>query len=158
MAHKTNACRMLDQKKIPHTLHEYHFDEKHLDAAHVAEETGKNPAQIFKTLVAFGDKTGHLVALLSAEDTLDLKKLAKQSGNKKVEMIHVKDLEKITGYIRGGCSPIGMKKLFPTFIDEKARDFTTIYISAGKRGLQIELDPNVLLPLCRAKWANLRTE
>ncbi|EUJ21584.1 transcriptional regulator [Listeria aquatica FSL S10-1188] len=74
MAHKTNACRMLDQKKIPYELHEYHFDEQHLDAAHVAKETGKNPAQIFKTLVAIGDKTGHLVALLSAEDTLDLKK------------------------------------------------------------------------------------
>ncbi|WP_088815379.1 MULTISPECIES: Cys-tRNA(Pro) deacylase [Listeria] len=155
MVHKTNACRMLDQKKIPYSLHEYVVDETHLDAVHVATETGRNPAQIYKTLVTVGDKTGYNVACIPANQTLQLKAFAKISGNKKVEMIHVNDLEKVTGYIRGGCSPVGMKKAFPTFIDEAAQKLDTIFISAGKRGLQIELAANDLLLVCRGKFADI---
>ncbi|WP_239256207.1 Cys-tRNA(Pro) deacylase [Listeria ilorinensis] len=155
MAHKTNACRLLDQKKIPYTLHEYTFSEDALDAVHVAQETGQDPGKVFKTLVANGDKTGHLVACIPADRTLDLKKLAKISGNKKCELIHVKDLEKITGYIRGGCSPIGMKKLFPTFLDQSADQKTPIFISAGKRGLQVALAPENLLEITRGRMTPL---
>ena len=112
---KTNAIRIVEQKKIPYQEHTYTFSEDDLGAKHVAEELNQNEAQIFKTLVAVGNKTGPVVAVIPSNQELDLKKIAKESGNKKVEMLHLKDLENLTGYIRGGCSPVGMKKLFPTY-------------------------------------------
>ncbi|MBC1742701.1 Cys-tRNA(Pro) deacylase [Listeria welshimeri] len=152
MNKKTNACRILDKQKINYSLHEYAFSEDSLDAIHVAIETGNNPAQIFKTLVLSGDKTGNIVACIPADKTLHLKRIAKISGNKKCELIAVDTLEKLTGYIRGGCSPVGMKKLFPTFIDSSAEMFDTILISAGKRGLQMEIAPIDLKKIIRAEF------
>lgn len=128
---KTNAIRMVEQKKIPYTEHEYEWDENHLSASSVAEQLPESQSRIFKTLVAVGNVTGPLVAVIPGEAELNLKKLAKVSGNKKVEMLHLKDLEATTGYIRGGCSPIGMKKLFPTYLDQIAENYDQIIVSAG---------------------------
>ncbi|HEL8896868.1 TPA: Cys-tRNA(Pro) deacylase [Listeria monocytogenes] len=158
MNKKTNACRILDKQKVNYELREYAWSEDSLDALHVAAETGNNPAQIFKTLVLTGDKTGNIVACIPADKILHLKHLAKISGNKKCELIAVDTLEKLTGYIRGGCSPIGMKKLFPTFIDNSAESLDTILISAGKRGLQIELAPTDLKKVVRAEFAMIKEE
>ena len=155
---KTNAIRIVEQKKIPHQEHTYTFSEDDLGAKHVAEELHQNEAQIFKTLVAVGNKTGPIVAVIPSNQELDLKKIAKESGNKKVEMLHLKDLESLTGYIRGGCSPVGMKKLFPTYFDQSALNFATIMVSAGKRGLQMELSPNDLASLVRGKFVDLILE
>lgn len=155
---KTNAIRIVEQKKIPYQEHTYTFSEDDLGAKHVAEELNQNEAQIFKTLVAVGNKTGPVVAVIPSNQELDLKKIAKESGNKKVEMLHLKDLENLTGYIRGGCSPVGMKKLFPTYFDQSALNFATIMVSAGKRGVQMELAPNVLAGLVRGKFVDLTLE
>lgn len=155
---KTNAIRIVEQKKIPYQEHTYTFSENDLGAKHVAEELNQNEAQIFKTLVAVGNKTGPVVAVIPSNQELDLKKIAKESGNKKVEMLHLKDLENLTGYIRGGCSPVGMKKLFPTYFDQSALNFATIIVSAGKRGVQIELAPNDLAGLVRGKFVDLTLE
>ncbi|MCJ0544530.1 Cys-tRNA(Pro) deacylase [Enterococcus cecorum] len=155
---KTNAIRIVEQKKIPYQEHTYTFSENDLGAKHVAEELNQNEAQIFKTLVAVGNKTGPVVAVIPSNQELDLKKIAKESGNKKVEMLHLKDLENLTGYIRGGCSPVGMKKLFPTYFDQSALNFATIMVSAGKRGLQMELSPNDLASLVRGKFVDLILE
>ncbi|MFR3360614.1 MAG: Cys-tRNA(Pro) deacylase [Enterococcus canintestini] len=152
---KTNAIRLVEQKKISYKEYAYEWQENHLGADAVAAKLGQNPAQVFKTLVAVGNKTGVIVAVIPGNHELDLKKLAQLSGNKKVEMLHLKDLEQTTGYIRGGCSPIGMKKLFPTFIDESANDFATIIISAGKRGLQLEIAPSDLAFLVSGKFGAL---
>lgn len=155
---KTNAIRIVEQKKIPYQEHTYTFSEDDLGAKHVAEELNQNEAQIFKTLVAVGNKTGPVVAVIPSNQELDLKKIAKESGNKKVEMLHLKDLENLTGYIRGGCSPVGMKKLFPTYFDQSALNFATIMVSAGKRGLQMQLSPNDLASLVRGKFFDLILE
>lgn len=155
---KTNAIRIVEQKKIPYQEHTYTFSENDLGAKHVAEELNENEAQIFKTLVAVGNKTGPVVAVIPSNQELDLKKIAKESGNKKVEMLHLKDLENLTGYIRGGCSPVGMKKLFPTYFDQSALNFATIMVSAGKRGVQMELAPNDLAGLVRGKFVDLTLE
>ena len=155
---KTNAIRIVEQKKIPYQEHTYTFSENDLGAEHVAEELNQNEAQIFKTLVAVGNKTGPVVAVIPSNQELDLKKIAKESGNKKVEMLHLKDLENLTGYIRGGCSPVGMKKLFPTYFDQSALNFATIMVSAGKRGVQMELAPNDLAGLVRGKFVDLTLE
>lgn len=155
---KTNAIRIVEQKKIPYQEHTYTFSEDDLGAKHVAEELNQNEAQIFKTLVAVGNKSGPIVAVIPSNQELDLKKIAKESGNKKVEMLHLKDLENLTGYIRGGCSPVGMKKLFPTYFDQSALNFATIMVSAGKRGLQMELSPNDLSSLVRGKFVDLTLE
>lgn len=152
---KTNAIRLVEQKKISYKEYAYEWQENHLGADEVAAKLGQNPAQVFKTLVAVGNKTGLIVAVIPGNHELDLKKLAQLSGNKKVEMLHLKDLEQTTGYIRGGCSPIGIKKLFPTFIDESASDFATIIISAGKRGLQLEIAPSDLAFLVNGKFGAL---
>lgn len=152
---KTNAIRLLDQKKIKYSEHSYEWSEDDLSAQHVALELRQPEEQVFKTLVTQGNKTGVLVAVISGNGALDLKKLAHVSGNKKVEMIHMKDLERLTGYIRGGCSPIGMKKQFPTFIDETAQLFDTIMISAGQRGLQIMLNPQDLADVVSAPFVNI---
>lgn len=155
---KTNAIRIVEQKMIPYQEHTYTFSEDDLGAKHVAEELNQNEAQIFKTLVAVGNKTGPVVAVIPSNQELDLKKIAKESGNKKVEMLHLKDLENLTGYIRGGCSPVGMKKLFPTYFDQSALNFATIMVSAGKRGVQMELAPNDLAGLVRGKFVDLTLE
>ncbi|MBC1487004.1 Cys-tRNA(Pro) deacylase [Listeria seeligeri] len=155
MNKKTNACRMLDQQKIPYQLREYAWSEDSLDARHVALETGDDPAHIFKTIVLTGDKTGNIVACIPANKSIDLKKIAKISGNKKCELIPVWTLEKLTGYVRGGCSPLGMKKLFPTFIDSSAEELEAILISAGKRGLQIVIAPTDLKQIIRGTFASI---
>jgi Cys-tRNA(Pro)/Cys-tRNA(Cys) deacylase len=151
---KTNAIRMVEQKKLPYQEYTYEWSENHLDAESVAEQLD-HPEAIYKTLVAVGNKTGPIVAVIPGNRELDLKKIAKASGNKKVEMLHLRGLEETTGYIRGGCSPIGMKKLFPTYIDESGENLAEIIVSAGKRGLQIGLNPNDLAKLVRGKFVSL---
>lgn len=153
---KTNAIRMVEQKKIPYTEHEYEWDENHLSASSVAEQLPERQSRIFKTLVAVGNVTGPLVAVIPGEAELNLKKLAKVSGNKKVEMLHLKDLEATTGYIRGGCSPIGMKKLFPTYLDQIAENYDQIIVSAGRRGLQMELAPQDICALTSGQFADIK--
>lgn len=153
---KTNAIRMVEQKKIPYTEHEYEWDENHLSASSVAEQLPESQSRIFKTLVAVGNVTGPLVAVIPGEAELNLKKLAKVSGNKKVEMLHLKDLKATTGYIRGGCSPIGMKKLFPTYLDQIAENYDQIIVSAGRRGLQMELAPQDICALTSGQFADIK--
>ena len=148
---KTNAARLLDRAKIPYRLIPYEFDENDLAAQHVADSLGQAIERVFKTLVLHGDRTGYLVCVIPGNGEVDLKALAKLSGNKKVEMIPMKDLLGVTGYIRGGCSPIGMKKKFPTFIDENATNFEKITVSAGVRGAQLLLDVNELVKFVDAK-------
>ncbi|MDL2241978.1 Cys-tRNA(Pro) deacylase [Bacteroidales bacterium OttesenSCG-928-L03] len=142
---KTNAARLLDKAKVSYELIPYEVDESDLSAVHVAEQLGENVDQVFKTLVLKGDKTGHFVCIIPGAEELDLKKAAKVSDNKSCDMIPMKDLLATTGYIRGACSPIGMKKLFPTYIHPTCSDYECIYISAGQRGLQIRLHPQDLL-------------
>lgn len=129
---KTNAVRMVEQAKIPYVIHEYDVDTAHLDALHAADGMGIPVEEVYKTIVLTGDRTGHLVACIAAHKELDLKQVAKISGNKRVELLSLDQLEPLTGYVRGGCSPIGMKKKFPTFIEESAMHHKTIRISAGK--------------------------
>lgn len=142
---KTNAARLLDAAGIKYELIPYSFTEDDLSAEHVAKELGEDIAQVFKTLVLKGDKTGEFVCVIPGNMEVDLKVAARISGNKNCEMLHLKNLLPTTGYIRGGCSPIGMKKPFPTFIYESALLYDYIYISAGKRGLQIKIDPQALI-------------
>ncbi|HLO04103.1 MAG TPA: Cys-tRNA(Pro) deacylase [Symbiobacteriaceae bacterium] len=152
---KTIAARMLDQQKIAYSLHEYPWNEEELDAVTVAAKVGLPPEQVFKTLVVRGDKTGPLVACIPADAELDLKGLAALSGNKKVEMVPVKEIQGLTGYIRGGCSPLGMKKRFPTFLHETAPDLNPLSISAGVRGTQIFVSGSDLIRATEAKVAPL---
>ena len=142
---KTNAMRLLDAAGIRYEIKEYTYDESDLGGLHVAQQTGLDPDQVFKTLVARGDRTGILVCCIPVSCTLDLKKAASVSGNKKVEMTHVKERLGLTGYIRGGCSPVGMKKQYSTYIDETAILFDRIAVSGGARGLQILLSPEDLI-------------
>ena len=142
---KTNAARLLDAAGIPYTLVPYEVDEEHLEASHVAEQLGEDLDRVFKTLVLRGDRTGLFVCVVPGSMEVDLKVAARISGNKSCAMIHVKELLPLTGYIRGGCSPIGMKKSYPTFIHESALLWDTIYISAGVRGLQIGIEPQALI-------------
>ena len=152
---KTNAMRLLEQAKITYQTSQYDYSEEDLSGVHAAEVLGFDPAMVFKTLVTRGDKTGPVVFVIPVAQELDLKKAAKVSGNKSVAMVHVKELLVLTGYIRGGCSPIGMKKKFPTYVDESALDQTIISISAGMRGKQILLAPQDLLAYFGAKTADL---
>ena len=142
---KTNAARLLDKAGIKYNLIPYEFDENDLAAQHVADSLGQDIARVFKTLVLHGDRSGHVVCVIPGNGEVDLKALAKVSGNKKVEMIAMKDLLSVTGYIRGGCSPVGMKKRFPTYFHSTALSFETIYVSAGVRGLQVEIAPGDLI-------------
>lgn len=142
---KTNAARLLDAAGIEYELVPYSYSEEDLSAESVAAELGEPIEQVFKTLVLRGDKTKEFVCVIPGDMEVDLKVAAKISGNKNCEMLHVKDLLPTTGYIRGGCSPIGMKKPFPTFIHESALLYDYIYISAGKRGLQIKINPQALI-------------
>lgn len=142
---KTNAARLLDRARVNYELVPYEADENNLAATHVAEQLGEDIEQVFKTLVLRGDKTGIFVCVVPGDREVNLKLAAKASGNKSAEMIHMKELLPTTGYIRGGCSPIGMKKPFPTFIHVSCRNFDFIYISAGVRGLQLKLSPDDLV-------------
>ena len=142
---KTNAARLLDRAKIKYELIPYMVDEQHLAATHVAEQLGEDIATVFKTLVLVGDKTGHIVCVVPGNHEVDLKAAARVSGNKWVEMIPMKELLATTGYIRGGCTPIGMKKRFPTYIHSTCLEHDAIYISAGVRGLQIRIAPADLI-------------
>ena len=155
---KTNAARLLDKAGVPYKLIPYEFDENDLAAQHVADSLGQDIARVFKTLVLHGDRTGHVVCVVPGNAEVDLKALAKASGNKKVEMILMKDLLSVTGYIRGGCSPVGMKKRFPTYFHTTALDFETIYVSAGVRGLQIEIAPADLIGFVGATVASVATD
>lgn len=141
---KTNAMRLLEAAKISYQAKEYEVDETDLSGSHAADMMGADHDTVFKTLVLKGEKTGYLVCCIPVDEELDLKKVAKAVHDKKVEMIPMKDLLPLTGYIRGGCSPIGMKKKFPLYIEETARLFHQIAVSAGQRGVQIILDPNDL--------------
>lgn len=150
---KTNAARLLDKLGIVYELLEYEVDEEDLSARHVAEANGMDICLVYKTLVLKGDKTDFLVAVIRGDKSLDLKRIAAESGNKRCEMIGTKDLLKVTGYLRGGCSPLGMKKSFPTFVDSDILDKPYILISAGKRGLQMKLSPGDLVRVVLAKVA-----
>lgn len=152
---KTNAMRMLDAAKIPYKILEYTVDESDLSGMHIAEQLNFPPEKMFKTLVAKGDKTGPLVFCIPVAGEIDLKTAASITQNKKIEMIHVKDLLALTGYIRGGVSPIGMKKKFPTWIDESALEFDEITVSSGTRGAQLLINRAALLQFVQAKTAHL---
>ncbi len=152
---KTNAMRMLDAAKIPYEVLEYKVDESDLSGIHIAEQLGFPQEKMFKTLVARGDKTGPLVFCIPVAKEIDLKAAASLTGNKRIEMVHVKDLLGLTGYIRGGCSPIGMKKKFPTWIDVSALQFDKITVSSGTRGAQLLLNRAALLQFVQAKTAEL---
>jgi Cys-tRNA(Pro)/Cys-tRNA(Cys) deacylase len=142
---KTNAARLLDAAGIKYELVPYEVDEENLAADHVAEQLGENIEQVFKTLVLRGDRNGFFVCVIPGNFEVDLKLAARLSGNKNCEMLHVKELLPTTGYIRGGCSPIGMKKRFPTFIHESCLLYDYIYVSAGVRGLQLKIAPQDLI-------------
>lgn len=148
---KTNAMRRLDAAKIPYEVKEYEVDENDLSGVHIASQIGLPFEQVFKTLTAKGDKSGVIVFCIPVDREIDLKKAAVVTGNKKVELLHVKDLLATTGYIRGGCSPIGMKKNFPTYIEESALNFDKITVSAGVRGAQLLLSVHDLVKFTGAK-------
>ena len=155
---KTNAARLLDKAKVAYELVPYEVDENDLSAVHVAEALGEDIEQVFKTLVLHGDKTGHFVCVIPGEHEVNLKMAAKVSGNKSCEMIHLKELLPLTGYIRGGCSPIGMKKAFPTYIHDSCMQYPFIYVSAGQRGLQLKIAPADLEAQSRAVLCRLFAE
>ena len=154
---KTNAARLLDKAKISYELIPYEVDENDLSAVHVAASLGENLDQVFKTLVLHGDKTGYFVCVIPGDKEVNLKLAAKVSGNKSCDMIPMKELLSVTGYIRGACSPVGMKKHFSTYIHETCLEFPYIYVSAGQRGLQIKIDPKELINEVRAEVCVLYT-
>lgn len=155
---KTNAARLLDKAGISYELIPYEVDESDLSAVHVAAGLGENIDQVFKTLVLRGDKTGHFVCIIPGDKEVDLKLAAKVSGNKSCDMIPMKELLPTTGYIRGACSPLGMKKRFPTYIHHSCLGFPYIYVSAGQRGLQIKVAPRQLIDEVRAEVCVLFSE
>ena len=152
---KTNAMRLLEQAGIAFRIENYEFDEEHLSGEHVASQVSLPADQIFKTLVVRGDKQGVMVFCIPVTMELDLKKAAKAAGDKKIEMTHVKELLGLTGYIRGGCSPVGMKKKYPTWIDETAMLYDEIAVSAGVRGAQIIINPEALKIFTEAVYADV---
>ena len=152
---KTNAARILDKLKIPYEIKTYEVDEDDLSAVHVAETAGIDIETVFKTLVTRGDKTGVIMAVINGNDEINLKHLAKASGNKSVEMIALKELLPLTGYVRGGCSPLGAKKDYPVYLDSKALTHEKISISAGQRGMQLILSPQDLVKATSATVADL---
>ena len=151
---KTNVMRILEQKNIPYTPHAYDPDAG-LDGVSVARQLGQDPAQVFKTLVARGASGGLYVFDIPVGDSLDLKKAAKAVGEKSIAMLPQKELLPLTGYVHGGCSPVGMKKQYPTIFHRTVLDFETVYVSAGKIGAQVEIAPQALLALLRAGTADL---
>ncbi len=154
-AQKTNAARLLDARKVPYELVPYEVDENDLSAVHVAAQLGENIEQVFKTIVLQGDKSGYFVCVLPGEAEVDLKKAAKISGNKSCALIHMKELLGLTGYVRGGCSPVGMKKAFPTYFHRTCMDFPCIFVSAGVRGLQFKIKPADLITVTHGTVADL---
>jgi Cys-tRNA(Pro)/Cys-tRNA(Cys) deacylase len=152
---KTNAIRILELRGINVNSVSYQVNENEIDAESIAIKLGLNPEQVFKTLVTVGSDKNNYVFVIPGNYELDLKKAASASGVKKIELIKMKDLLSLTGYVRGGCSPIGMKKLFPTFIDESAQLFGEIYVSAGVRGMQISISPTDLAEIVSAKFCGL---
>lgn len=152
---KTNVARLMDKAKVPYELIPYEVDENDLAAAHVAASLGEDIRQVFKTIVLYGDKTKHIVCVLPGNCEVNLKKAAKVSGNKKVEPLPLKELLPTTGYIRGGCCPIGMKKHFPTYFHQSILDFDQVFVSAGVRGLQIRLAPQDLIRESRGEVADI---
>lgn len=154
---KTNAMRILDKNKIPYELLTYECDE-FIDGLHTAAKTGAPVEQSFKTLVAQGKSKGYYVFVVPIAEEVDLKKAAKIAGEKSVEMIHVKDINAVTGYIRGGCTPIGMKKQFPTYIQQSALDYEQIYVSGGRIGATLKLDPRDLAKVVRAEFSDFIVE
>ncbi len=151
---KTNALRILDKLKITYSPHSYECGE-FIDGVHIAEQLGQDPEQVFKTLVTVGKSGAHYVFVLPVALELDMKKCAREAGEKSLEMVHVKDINALTGYIRGGVSPIGMKKQFATFVHSSAEGQTTIFVSGGRLGLQVELAPADLLKACSGKFADI---
>ena len=152
---KTNAARLLDQQKIAYELIPYEVDENDLSATHIATQLGEDISQVYKTLVLQGDRSGHFVCVVPGAAEVDLKKAAKVSGNKKCDLIPMKELLPLTGYMRGGCSPIGMKKTFPTFFDETCMLHEKIFVSAGIRGQQFKIAPSDLIKAAKAALADL---
>ncbi|MDD6809417.1 MAG: Cys-tRNA(Pro) deacylase [Bacteroidales bacterium] len=152
---KTNAARLLDAAGIAYELVPYEVDENDLAAAHIAQQLGEPLEQVFKTLVLKGDRSSYFVCVLPGGEELDLKKAAKVSGNKSCDLIPMKELLPVTGYIRGGCSPVGMKKAFPTYFEESAQLSDYIYVSAGVRGLQFKIAPDALTGYVGAVYADL---
>ena len=152
---KTNAMRILETHNIAFEAVAYEVDESDLTGTSVACKVAADPDTVFKTLVCVGDKTGHVVFCIPVTADLDLKKAASASGNKKIEMIKVKELFPLTGYVRGGCSPVGMRRQYPTYVDETAQLFESIYVSAGIRGIQMRLHPDDLVKIVGASYAEL---
>ena len=152
---KTNVMRLLDAARIVYETGTYEVDENDLSGSHAADLMGVDNDRMYKTLVLKGEKKGYLVCCIPVDEELDLKKAARAAGEKKVEMIHVKDMFDITGYIRGGCSPIGMKKHFPTYIEEMAQLYDTIMVSAGQRGVQVTLSPEDLRSYLQGQFVSL---
>ena len=152
---KTNVMRLLDAAGIPYRSKEYEVDESDLSGVHAAEMLGQDPDSVFKTLVLKGEKTGYLVCCIPVAEEVDLKKAARAAGDKKVEMIPMKELLPLTGYIRGGCSPVGMKKKYPTFLDETCELCDRIAVSAGQRGVQMLLRPADLARYVEAKICDI---
>ena len=155
---KTNVMRLLDAAKIPYRAEEYAVDENDLNGMHAAEGIGMPPEQIFKTLVAKGERGGYAVFCIPVCCELDLKKAAKAVGEKSIEMLHQKELLPLTGYVHGGCSPVGMKKLFPTVFHSSVENLPTVIVSAGKIGYQVEVKPADLMGLVRAETADIIVE
>ncbi|MEG1621746.1 MAG: Cys-tRNA(Pro) deacylase [Alistipes sp.] len=152
---KTNAARLLDRAKIAYELIPYQVDENHLSATHVAEQLGEEIACVFKTLVLKGDRTGYFVCVIPGDCAVDLKAAARISNNKKCDLIPMKELLPVTGYVRGGCSPLGMKKSFPTYLHASATKYPFIYISAGVRGLQLRINPADLIAFVKMVVAEI---
>ena len=151
---KTNVLRVLDSKKVQYESHSYEADPS-LSGAEIAGILGEDTSKVFKTLVTRGKSGGYIVFVVPVEAELDLKKAAKAAGEKSIEMIKQKELLPLTGYVHGGCSPIGMKKLFPTFMHETAKDFDRVFVSAGKVGMQVELDPQALVDIVKLEFADI---
>lgn len=157
MSKKSNAVRLVEQAGMTYELLAYTYDDDKLNVANIAEKNGLELLSLYKTLVLEGDKTGILVAVIPGDRALNTKALAAASGNRKVNLLPTTELLKHTGYIRGGCSPIGMKKNFPVFVDSRAQQLNAIYVNAGKRGLLMKIAPSAILELCSAQWAELST-
>lgn len=152
---KTNAARLLDRAGVAYELIPYTVDENDLAAGHIAEQLSEPLEQVFKTLVLSGDRTGYFVCVVPGDSEVDLKSAAKISGNKKCDLIPMKELLPVTGYIRGGCSPVGMKRHFPTYFHSTALDYPYIYVSAGIRGLQFKIAPGDIIEYTGAQCADL---
>ena len=152
---KTNAMRILDSNKIAYNMYTYEVDDNHIDGISVAQKLNQDENMVFKTLVAQGSSKNFYVFVIPVAKNLDMKKAAKSAGEKNIEMIHVKDINKVTGYIRGGCSPVGMKKLYPTFVHESGQNLDKIIVSGGKIGFQIELNPKDLQKIINFEYANI---